>query len=479
MSNLQAGVSRVDITPPIGVSMCGYLARAGVSQGVERPLTATALVVTDGDEKVVIVACDLIFILNPDADEIRASIAARLNTRIECVLLNFSHTHCGPNHRDYSWENDDQKQLQRNYLGNLKNLLRGCAEMADRSRRPVRIGTGFGESWIGINRREVDEDGKVFLGENPGGVMDPTVGVVRVDELSGKPIAILFSYGCHTVTMGPKCLHFSPDFPGPAREVIEAVTGSKAMFLQAAAGNINPVTGIGATEDDTENMKRLGYSLGGEVLKTLAGIRTHQKRGERQIFASLTKNSIYPYVPVEDSVVKVGAAGERIAVPLVDPPSIEDARGIVAMWEERIAKAKSEGLAPHQLNFYYRFRDWANFLVRTVETGARTLTAPVNVQAIRLGDLAIATAEGETLVELGLAVKNASPFEKTIFLGYSNGCIGYIPPAECYPAEPWSPWEVYKVPDMLCQNYMLPMHVAPGASQAVVDAAVRLIRKTH
>src|SRR5688572_11623437 len=101
MSNLQAGVSRVDITPPIGVSMCGYLARAGVSQGVERPLTATALVVTDGDEKVVIVACDLIFILYPDADEIRASIAARLSTRIECVLLNFSHTHCGPNHRDY------------------------------------------------------------------------------------------------------------------------------------------------------------------------------------------------------------------------------------------------------------------------------------------------------------------------------------------------------------------------------------------
>jgi neutral ceramidase len=249
MNHLQAGVSRVDITPPIGISMCGYLARPGVSKGIERPLTATALVVTDGREKIVIIACDLIFILNPDVDEIRASIASRLGTRPDCVLLNFSHTHCGPNHRDYSWESDDQKQLQRNFLGNLKNLLRGCAESADLARRPARVGTGFGSAWIGINRREVDEDGKVFLGENPAGVMDPTVGVVRVDELSGKPLAVLFSYGCHTVTMGPKCLYFSPDFPGPAREVIEAATGAKAMFLQAAAGDINPVTGIGATED--------------------------------------------------------------------------------------------------------------------------------------------------------------------------------------------------------------------------------------
>ncbi len=143
--------------------------------------------------------------------------------------------------------------------------------------------------------------------------------------------------------------------------------------------------------------------------------------------------------------------------------------------EDRIAQAKSDGLAPHQLKFYYRFRDWAKFLVRTLDAGARTLTASVNVQAIRLGDVTLAAAEGETLAELGLAVKKASPMEKTIFLGYSNGCIGYIPPAECYPAEPWSPWEVYKIPDMLCQNYMQPMHVAPDAAQRVIDASVRLI----
>jgi hypothetical protein len=479
MTNLQAGVARVDITPPIGISMCGYLARAGASQGIQRPLTATALVLTDGGEKIVILACDLIFILNPDVDGIREAIAARLGTRAECVLINCSHTHCGPNHRNYSWESADQKQLQKNFLANLGNQLRGCAEIADRGLRPVRLGTGFGTSHIGINRREVDEDGKVFLGENPGGPMDPAVGVVRIDEVDGRPLAVLFSYGCHTVTMGPKCLHFSPDFPGPARDVIEQATGAKSLFLQAAAGNINPITGIGATTDDTENMNRLGHSLGAEVLRVASSIRTHQRRGERTIFASLTKNSMYPYEPAGEQNLAIKASGEVVSIPLVTPPSIGEAKAIITMWEDRIESAKRDGLVAHQLNFYLRFRDWAQMLLSGLESGATSFTADVNVQALRIGDLGIAAVAGETLAELGLAVRQRSPLAETIFLGYSNGCMGYLPPAECYPAEGWSAREVYKVPDMLCQSYMLPMHAAPEAAGQLVDACVRLLGSTQ
>jgi hypothetical protein len=129
------------------------------------------------------------------------------------------------------------------------------------------------------------------------------------------------------------------------------------------------------------------------------------------------------------------------------------------------------------LAFFYRFRDWAGFLLQKVESGATRLTVPVNIQAMRIGDLAFATAAGETLVELGLAVKAASPFPTTHFLGYSNGCIGYIPPKECYPEGGWSPWETYLVPDMLCQSYMLPMHLAPEAAGMVVDGCVTLLRR--
>src|SRR5215469_10338945 len=96
MSKLKAGVQRVDITPPIGISMVGYYARDGVSAGVERPLTATALVLSTDEAKVAIVSCDLIFIQNPVVDEIRRRIGEGIQVDPNCVLINCSHTHCGP-----------------------------------------------------------------------------------------------------------------------------------------------------------------------------------------------------------------------------------------------------------------------------------------------------------------------------------------------------------------------------------------------
>ncbi len=459
--------------------MCGYLAREGVSKGIERPLTATCLVLASGGAKIVIFGCDVMGVFEPDATIVRQGVAQFLGTTPESVLINASHTHCGPTmRRDYSWESHQQHAMQDDYADSLRESLLMCAMEANKRLQPARLGTGCGEAWIGINRRELDpESGKVFLGENPGGPMDPTVGVIRVDDRGGRPIATVFSYGCHTVTMGPKFLSLSPDFPGPARELVEHATGAPSIFLQAAGGNINPITGIGATEDDSADMIRLGNILGAEVLKTAMAIRTDKRRGERVIFQSLTRNSMYPWVPMEDREMRLGAAGETADLPLVDPPAVEDARGIVAQREKMLDEARKEGRPVHQLAFFHRFVDWARFLLREVESGKRKLTVDVTLQALRIGDLAIATAAGETVVELGLRVKAASPFAETLFLGYSNGNVGYLPAAEHYPPEGWSPWETYQVPDMLCQSYMLPMHPSPEASGILVDRSVALLRK--
>jgi hypothetical protein len=78
---------------------------------------------------------------------------------------------------------------------------------------------------------------------------------------------------------------------------------------------------------------------------------------------------------------------------------------------------------------------------------------------------------------LGLGVKRASPFPNTVFLGYSNGCIGYIPPAAAYPSGGWSPWETYSIPDMLFQSYQLPMALSPEAGQMVIDHTVGLLNQ--
>jgi neutral ceramidase len=477
MSKLKAGVYRVDITPPVGISMVGYYARDGVSAGVERPLTATALVLSTDEAKVAIVSCDLIFIQNPIVDEIRRLIGESIRVDPSCILINCSHTHCGPTLPGFTFESEAQRTLQNSYQENLKYLLVGCVHAADCRLRPARIGFDRGSACIGINRREKDADGTVVLGENPGGPMDTDVAVLRVDESNGKPLAVLFSYGCHTVTMGPKCLMLSPDFPGPARQLIEEATGATALFLQAAGGNINPITGIGATNDDTENMTRLGQTLGAEVLKTMMRIRTHQKRGPRALFASLSRNFTYPYEPIEESDCEISAVGGVVHLPMMPLPSLDDAGRILEIRMQNLEKAQREGLPEYRLAALYRFRDWATVLLRTVESGVRNASVPLNIQAIRINDIAFATAAGETLVELGLGVKKASPFPHTLFLGYSNGCIGYIPPADAYPPDGWSPWETYSIPDMIFQSYQLPMALSPECGQMVIDRSVALLNR--
>ena len=477
MSRLRAGVYRVDITPPVGISMVGYYAREGVSMGIERPLTATALLLNTDTRRLAIVACDLIFIQNPAVDLIRHSIAAAIGTTPDGVLINCSHTHCGPTLPGFTFESDAQRAMQAVYQDHLRNVLTGCAYAAGQRMRPARIGFDRGSARIGINRREKDVDGKVVLGENPDGLLDPEVPVVRVDEVDGRPLAVLFSYGCHTVTMGPKCLMFSPDYAGPARQVIEDATGTTALFLQGAAGNINPICGIGATEDDSDNMNRVGQTLGAEALQAMLRIRTHQKRGPREVFASLSRNFTYPYVPVEDGDADIAATSEVVDLPTMALPPLEEARQILEARTQSFEKARKDGWPEHRLAALRRFCDWAKVLYGKVASGARHVSIPLTLQSMRINDIAIAAAAGETLVELGLGVKRRSPFPNTIFLGYSNGCIGYISPEDAYPPEGWSPWETYAIPDMIFQSYQLPMALAPECGQMVIDRSVALLSR--
>ena len=64
------------ITPPIGIRMMGYTVQECVSESIDRELTATALVLSDGSAKVVIIACDLLFIQSPHVDRIRERVGA-------------------------------------------------------------------------------------------------------------------------------------------------------------------------------------------------------------------------------------------------------------------------------------------------------------------------------------------------------------------------------------------------------------------
>src|SRR5262249_7597035 len=128
------------------------------------------------------------------------------------------------------------------------NILRAIEE-ASKKMFPARIAAGFGEIYLGHNRRKVGPDAKVTMfwrnaEKLPTSPIDPGVGVIRVDEVSvpsEKTRAILVNYACHAVVLGPDNRAISADYPGYlARRVERELPGALCLFTQGGAGDINP-----------------------------------------------------------------------------------------------------------------------------------------------------------------------------------------------------------------------------------------------
>ena len=303
MPDLYAGAARRVINPPRGIRTFGFSSREGVVQAIESDLTATALVLSDGKAKVAIVAADTGWMDLDVMTGLRERVADRVGTNSSHVMINLNHTHSSPAMPEWFPDKPEQIALQTRYQENLCDWIAEAAREADERRVPARIGAGWGDSRIGVYRRETDRDGEVFLGEVPDHPTDSAVGVMRVDDLDGNPIATLFSYGCHPVTVGPKSLEASPDFPGAARTLIENSIGGTSLFLQGCGGNIMPRGGLSMDADCRDEKDRTGYMLGAEVVKTASEIHTHRKRGARRSMGSLSRISVWPWEPRHRRVV--------------------------------------------------------------------------------------------------------------------------------------------------------------------------------
>jgi len=477
MSNiLYAGAARRVINPPLGIKTMGFSPREGVVQAIESDLTATALVLSNGNVKVAIVALDLCGLPLTTCSTLRRRIGQAICTPTSHVMLNFNHTHSAPAFPEWVPDTPEQIALQKDYQRDLLGRVVEAATKADQQLQEARLGAGWGECNIGIYRREVGPDGKLFVGEVPEVPIDPAVGVIRVDDLKGRPIATLFSYGCHTVVVGPRSLAASPDFPGPARKLIETSQGGLSLFLQGCGGNIMPKGGIGYEVDCSDASQRIGTILGSEVLKTASTIRTHVRQGERTSLGSLSKLSFWPWIPVTgDTCTYLGAVDEVVSLDFVDLPTLEVAQQFQNEWQQALAQVQSRQARDWEINVTTRFADWADKLVQAIQEERRTLD--VAIQAIRVNDVVLATLSVEAFFETGLTIKNQSPFAHTQVLGYSNGLVCYLPRAEDFPPGGWDINERYGVPDLLFQAYSLPVAIHPNSEQRVVERTLKLIQQ--
>ena len=414
MIQLQAGVGRANITPAIDAWLVGFAGRATGAQAIRDELFATALVLDDGTTRLAIVSCDIISIHPRLIAETRALVHTATGIPADNVMICCTHTHSGP--PGYATENS--RPVDRAHAADLSFRLAGAVQMANARLAPAALAHDSGEATIGINRREVVGPGQTILGENPGGPVDHSVGVLRVDRVDGAPLALVVNYACHPVILGPRSLVVSADYVGRTRGIVEATTGAQFLFIQGACGDINPLGGVQA---DDVNLVRLGTILAGEVVRVWASLRPQ----------------------IHDSGLR--AFRTHVELPVGELPGQAQGAGT---WN------KADRLDQEF--------PWA---VELGEHGAR-----MEVQALAIGDLALVSNASEPFVETGLATKQASPFARTFFAGYTNGCIGYVPTAQAFPHGGYEVLQAWV-------GYRLPAPIAPEAEQMAVRTSVEALEQ--
>jgi hypothetical protein len=433
---LRLGRAAVRITPPVGMPMGGYFALR-LATGTHDDLFANALVLEKDGVKVAIVACDLESIPRKTNDAARELIQKTTGLGGENVMISTTHAHTGPemSHLFLAWAEGQTAEIAREYHAALPAKIAEAVRRAEQSLTPARAWTATGhENSLSFNRRFLMKDGTARF--NPGklspdivralGPIDPAVPVVYFDSPDAKPLATYVNFALHLDTVGGT--QFSADYPYTLAKLLAAAKGPDmlTLFTIGTAGNINHFdVKSSASQQGHEEAARIGTVLAGEVLRTFWKLKP-VPAGSIQVRKEIVKLPLYELRPGE----------------------IEKARAVY----ERVRKKGPE--AAEFLETVQAFK-----VLAVSEYQGKPLEA--EVQVITLGDqIAWVALPGEVFVELGVALKNASPFPQTIVAELAHDMIDYISNRKAY-AE-----GAYEAVNSRVQS---------GSGEMLVDAATRLL----
>jgi len=260
---LRAGAAVVDIKVPAGAITCGYGDRAQSPHvGVHDPVGAHALVLDDGTAKTAIVGVDILGI----GPEVRAAVVtgiAKTGIASDRLLVAATHTHSGPGHlyRVPALEMFFGK-FRQDVLDAVTSAITEAIVTADSRLQPAAIGAAEGTIKNASHNRRHD-----------GGVVDETMGVMRVDTAAGKPLAVVVNFAAHPTVVGGQPVLITADFPRGVYDAIDSKLGVPAIFLNGAQGDQSPGNPTNATGDQYARAKALGEALAAKALEIRDGIK--------------------------------------------------------------------------------------------------------------------------------------------------------------------------------------------------------------
>jgi len=273
------------------------------------------------------------------------------------------------------------------------NLFTSLAEniaeallLAQRNFQPVQLALGMGDL-IGVthNRRS---------GISPyvnDGTIDPNVGIIRVDDLQGKPLVTLWNFAIHGICYDEYNLKFSSDIMGYANIDVEAAIGGISMFVNSDAGDINPKV----AEVCVEAPNFLGSRM---IAKKVLEIRDSIKGNLTTTGMIQSATISQSYAPVTPNWTLARTEGCHSGGPL-------DICTICAVIHCDVDTHFPESwwdATPKFTAFSFKLRNYTTLM---------------------------STIPGEAIVELGWWLRNDSiklGFDQNFLLGYTNNYLGYL-----------------------------------------------------
>ncbi|GIW97552.1 MAG: hypothetical protein KatS3mg111_0885 [Pirellulaceae bacterium] len=435
-AELRVGAAKVDISPTqLPVIVNGSM-RSHTADRIVTRLYARALVFDDGAERLGLVVVDSCMIPRALADEAKQLAAARTGLRPERICISATHTHSAPSSMGALGTDADP-----NYVPLLRQGIADALVAAQRHLRPAEIGwasvmapqfTALRRWVLRPDRIAIDPFGNATVRANmhvardplnatgPTGPEDPELALIAIRSVdTQQPIAVLANYSMHYFQHTP----ISADYFGYFCDGVEQHLA--ALFAaQAQAGEKRDAEPVDSEEP--ELVAILSHGCSGDIWRRDYMRSAAEAEGTIEQYSSalvqiaVTALKEIDYQSAADLAMEERRLAMRYRVP--DRQRLEWAQRIVEEMGERLPQSPPEIYAREQLYLH----QWQ--------------ATEVVVQAIRVGEIAIATTPTETYALTGLKIKRQSPLEKTMVIELANGGDGYIPPPEQHVLGGYNTW---------------------------------------
>ncbi len=421
-AELKVGAAVVDVTPrQLPVLVNGGM-RSRSADKVNAPINARAIVLDDGRQRLAIVVVDSCMLPRPLLDEAKQLAAERTRIPADRMLISATHSHSAPSCMGCLGTSADPA-----YVPFLRERLVEAVVAAEVNLEPARVGWAVANAaeytalrrWIRRPDRVVEDPfgnstvrANMHAGRNwddvtgESGPEDPDLSLIAFQAQDGRPIALLGNFSMHYFGDQP----LSADYFGLFCE------GLKQRLAGGESGGAPPFVGI------------ISHGCSGDIwmrdYSKPEGAR-HEDRKIDQFVQGLLEIAVNAYGTIryrDDVDLAMAETRMELDYRVPDKQRLEWARRIVDAMGDRDPKDTTEVYAREQV------------LLHEMQS------TEIVVQAVRIGDIGIATTPNETYALTGLKLKRQSPLAQTMVIELANGGDGYIPPPEQHLLGGYNTW---------------------------------------